>query len=402
MQKEPEVDLSTFIYDLPTDKIAFEGTSQRDKSKLLCYKNGNIQDHVFNEITELLPSNSTLFFNNTKVIPARLFLQKKTGAIIEIFLLKPAYQKEISLALETSKPIVWECIIGNLKKWKNSEILTALININQQPIKLEVKLIERASKLVEFKWNSNQVYFSQLIDVLGNTPLPPYIKRDLKEDDKLRYQTVYSAIDGAVAAPTAGLHFTTKILAQIKSKGIAQNHLTLHVGAGTFMPIKAKSVQEHPMHNEKMIISVESIESVLKSAFIISVGTTSMRTLESLFWFGVKLLENPEATFKIDKLYPYIKRATIPSKGDAFKAILNYASRKKLTTLYGDTEIFIFPGYKFRVCEGLITNFHQPESTLILLVAAFVGNNWKSIYDHALQNNYRFLSFGDSSLLLPN
>ncbi len=401
MQKELTVDLAKYIYNLPEEKIAFEGSSKRDHSKLLHYKNGTIEDRIFNEIPTLLPANSTLIFNNTKVIPARLFLQKKTGASIEIFLLKPAYNNEISLALETNKPIVWQCIIGNLKKWKKLEILAKKIEVNQQPINLKVELVDKENKLVRFSWDSSHTSFAQIINNLGNTPLPPYIKRENNEEDKQRYQTVYSKIDGAVAAPTAGLHFTKDILTQIEQKGITQKQLTLHVGAGTFMPIKANSVEEHPMHNETMIIKLDLIEHVLKSEFIIAVGTTSMRTLESLFWFGVMLLENENSSFKIEKLYPYQKRKQIPSKQEAFQAILDYAKKNELSEVYGETEIFIFPGYKFRVCKGLITNFHQPESTLILLVAAFIGEKWKSIYNHALQNEYRFLSFGDSSLLLP-
>jgi len=402
MQKELNVDLAQYIYNLPEEKIAFEGTSKRDHSKLLHYKNGVIKDRVFNEITTLLPASSTLIFNNTKVIPARLFFQKKTGASIEIFLLKPAYNNEISLALETNKPIVWECIIGNLKKWKNLETLVKKIEINQQHFLLNVELIDKDKKLVKFSWDSTFTSFAQIIDNLGNTPLPPYIKRENSKEDKQRYQTVYSEVDGAVAAPTAGLHFTKKILAQLEQKGITQKHLTLHVGAGTFMPIKANSVEEHPMHNETMIVKLDVIKNVLKSEFVIAVGTTSMRTLESLFWFGVMLLEDSNASFKIEKLYPYHKKEQIPSKQDAFQAILNYSKENELTEIYGETEIFIFPGYKFRVCKGLITNFHQPESTLILLVAAFIGKKWRSIYNHALKNEYRFLSFGDSSLLLPN
>ncbi len=402
MQKEPKVDLAKFIYNLPNEKIAFEGTSKRDNSKLLFYNNGQINDYYFNEITELIPSNSTLFFNNTKVIPARIHLQKETGANIEIFLLKPAYNNEISLALETSEPIVWECMIGNLKKWKETEVLTKVIKVENQLIKLSAKLVNRASKLVEFSWNMNNLSFSQLIDNLGDTPLPPYIKRDVSKDDKQRYQTVYSKINGAVAAPTAGLHFTTEILEKLAAKKIQQKHFTLHVGAGTFMPIKAASVTEHPMHNETMIVPIDVIKSVIDATFIIPVGTTSMRTLESLYWFGVKLLDNPKASFHIEKLFPYEEKDKLPIRKDAFEAILLYAKNNCLNHIIGDTEIFIFPGYKFRVCQGLITNFHQPESTLILLVAAFIGDDWNAIYSHALENEYRFLSFGDSSLLLPS
>ncbi|MCF6360049.1 MAG: S-adenosylmethionine:tRNA ribosyltransferase-isomerase [Cyclobacteriaceae bacterium] len=401
MPKEPIIDLKKFLYDLPNEKIAFEGTSKRDDSKLLYYKNGKISDYIFKQITSLIPDNATLVFNNTKVIPARLHLQKKTGAAIEIFLLKPANNKEISQSLESTKNVVWECMIGNLKKWKEGEILAQNIIISNDTIQLSATLINKDSKLVKFEWSNNQISFAQLIDNLGNTPLPPYIKRDVMESDKNRYQTVYSKVEGAVAAPTAGLHFTKDILQQLEDAGIKQKQLTLHVGAGTFMPIKSESVQEHPMHNETMIVPVDLIKSIIESGFTIPVGTTSMRTLESLYWFGVKLINNPDASFKIDKLFPYQLRSINPTKKEAFEAIHNYADNKELDYLYGNTEIFIFPGYKFKVCEGLITNFHQPESTLILLVAAFIGEDWRSIYTHALQNEYRFLSFGDSSLLIP-
>lgn len=401
MQKEISVKLSDFIYNLPNEKIAFEGTSQRDNSKLLYFNKGKINDRNFHQITDLLPDNSTLIFNNTKVIPARIQIHKETGASIEIFLLKPAYDIEISQSLETSQKVSWVCMIGNLKRWKESELLTKEIRTKEGELKLTILLVDRAEKIVEFKWDNKRVSFAELIEFLGNTPLPPYIKREVKNEDKERYQTVYSKVDGAVAAPTAGLHFTKNILAQLGSKNIEQAHLTLHVGAGTFMPIKAESVQEHPMHNETMIVPIETLEKLLDSEFTIPVGTTSMRTLESLYWYGVKLLKNPLANFKIDKLYPYENHSPLPSKNEAMKEVLNYANRNGLTVIQGSTEIFIFPGYQFRVCQGLITNFHQPESTLILLVAAFIGKEWSKIYDHALENNYRFLSFGDSSLLIP-
>lgn len=402
MQKETSIDLSNYVYDLPNNKIAFKGTNKRDNSKLLYFNKGKIQDKTFHQITDLISSNSTLVFNNTKVIPARIQLQKETGSTIEIFLLKPANNQEISQALETSKKVAWECMIGNLKKWKEKEVLTEQLTVQNESFILSASLLNKEEKIVEFTWNNKAVSFAQLIDILGNTPLPPYIKRKTNKTDKERYQTVYSKIDGAVAAPTAGLHFTDKILNDFAAKNIAQEHLTLHVGAGTFMPIKAKSVQEHPMHNETMIVPVKTLESLLKSEFIIPVGTTSMRTLESLYWYGVMLLKNPAAQFKIDKLFPYERHTSLPTKNKAFQSVIDYANQNDLALIEGSTEIFIFPGYKFRICKGLITNFHQPESTLILLVAAFIGKNWRDVYEHALQNEYRFLSFGDSSLLIPN
>lgn len=401
MQKEISVDFKNYVYNLPNEKIAFEGSSKRDNSKLLFYNKGEIIDQNFYQIVHSIPANSTLIFNNTKVIPARIFLKKSTGANIEIFLLKPASNIEISQSLESTKSTEWECMVGNLKKWKEGEALHKDIKLENTSFELIALLVNKENKVVRFSWNNSSISFAQLIDYLGNTPLPPYIKREVKAADKDRYQTIYSKIDGAVAAPTAGLHFTNEVLAKLSNKGIQQEHLTLHVGAGTFMPIKSESVEEHPMHNETMIVPIKLIKSVLTSEFVISVGTTSMRTLESLYWFGVKLIEAPNATFDIEKLYPYKKRNQLPSKKEAFRAVINHAKNHQLENLKGSTEIFIFPGYKFRVCDGLITNFHQPESTLILLVAAFVGDKWKDIYTHALTNNYRFLSFGDSSFLIP-
>ena len=402
MQKEISVKLSDFIYELPNEKIAFEGTSKRDNSKLLHFHKGRIEDRHFHQITDLLPDNSTLVFNNTKVIPARIKINKETGASIEIFLLKPAYNVEISQSLEASQKVAWKCMIGNLKKWKENELLTKEIKSSEGALGLSIKLINKDEKIVEFQWDNERISFAELIEMLGNTPLPPYIKREIKNEDQERYQTVYSVVNGAVAAPTAGLHFTKSILTQLSTKNIEQAHLTLHVGAGTFMPIKAESVEEHPMHNETMIVPIETLEKLLVSEFTIPVGTTSMRTLESLYWYGVKLLNDPIANFKIDKLYPYAIHSNLPTKQEAIEEVLAYAKRNDLKRIEGSTEIFIFPGYQFRVCQGLITNFHQPESTLILLVAAFIGNKWQEIYNHALKNNYRFLSFGDSSLLIPN
>ncbi len=401
MQKEISIDLKQYVYELPNEKIAFEGTSKRDNSKLLYFNKGEIKDYRFHQIIDLIPDYSTLFFNNTKVIPARLQMQKETGATIEIFLLKPAFEVEISQALETSQKTAWQCMIGNLKKWKEGEVLSKDLIHNNSSFELIATLLNKEQKIVEFSWKKNSLSYGQVIDILGNTPLPPYIKRKVNESDKHRYQTVYSKIDGAVAAPTAGLHFTDEILGQLSTKNIGQEHLTLHVGAGTFMPIKSDSVWDHPMHNETMVIPVKVIESLLTSKFVISVGTTSMRTLESLYWFGVKLLNNSDAEFKIEKLDPYKDTQKLPSKNEAIQAVIDFANNNELDAIEGNTEIFIFPGYTFKICDGLITNFHQPESTLILLVAAFTGKNWREIYNHALKNKYRFLSFGDSSLIIP-
>ena len=400
MSKDIFVDLKEFTYDLPENKIALEGTKNRDESKLLYYRKGAIKDYEFSSIPDLIPEKTTLFFNNTKVIPARILMARDTGAQIEIFLLKPAYNKDISQVLEASQSSTWECMIGNFKKWNINETLSFKFQSQQRTTLLQATLIDREKRIVQFTWDNNQS-FAQVLDILGKTPLPPYIKRPSNNQDKDRYQTVYSKIEGAVAAPTAGLHFTKNILNNLKERGVKESFFTLHVGAGTFMPIKADSVQEHPMHNESMIVPVEAIKSILTSEFRIAVGTTSMRTIESLYWYGVMLLENPDASFLISKLYPYEYKGNLPSTYESFEAILAYARKHNKKELIGETEIFIFPGYKFKVCNGLITNLHQPGSTLILLVAAFVGKSWRNIYNHALSSNYRFLSFGDSSLLIP-
>lgn len=400
MSKDIHVDLSRYTYNLSDDRIALEGTQQRDQSKLLFYKKGKISDHRFSDIVELVPESATLFFNNTKVIPARLIMARETGAHIEIFLLKPAFRKDISQTLASNSKVIWECIIGNLKKWNEGEILRHIFEYNKSKVSLKAKLINKEDRLVEFSWDS-QLSFAQVIDILGKTPLPPYIKRPTNQNDKERYQTVYSKIEGAVAAPTAGLHFTQPILDNLKRKGVKERFFTLHVGAGTFMPIKAERIQDHPMHNETMTVPIEAVESILKSEFRIAVGTTSMRTMESLYWFGVKLLKNPNARFSISKLYPYENSDFTATVYEAFEAILAHMKKQNLQEIHGDTEIFIFPGYEFKVCNGLITNYHQPGSTLILLVAAFIGDNWNQVYNHALNSNYRFLSFGDSSLLIP-
>lgn len=401
MQKKISINLKQYFYNLPNEKIAFEGTYKRDNSKLLYFNKGKIKDLKFHQIVDLIPGNSTLIFNNTKVIPARIQIQKETGTTIEIFLLKPAHKLEISLALGSSKKVAWECMIGNLKKWKEGEVLTKRITTKNESFEITILLVNKDQKIVEFNWSKINLSFGQLIDIMGNTPLPPYIKREVNGTDKERYQTVYSKIDGAVAAPTAGLHFTTELLMRLRKKNIVMEQLTLHVGAGTFMPIKTDSVWKHPMHNETISVPVKILESLIKAEFTISVGTTSMRTLESLYWFGVKLLKTPTAEFKINRLAPYENHQLLPTKKEAIQGVLNFANRNKLEVIEGSTEIFIFPGYTFKICDGLITNFHQPESTLILLVAAFVGEKWKDIYSHALQYEYRFLSFGDSSLLIP-
>jgi S-adenosylmethionine:tRNA ribosyltransferase-isomerase len=387
-----------YTYDLPPDRIAAHPLTNRDESKLLVYNKGNIQHSGFKSIVDFLPSNSFLFFNDTKVIPARIHFQKETGAEIEIFLLTPLKPSIIMAEVMLAHKIcAWQCTIGNLKRWKDDQTLTKVVN----GISLQATLINRTEGIVEFSWESEQS-FAEMITVMGVTPLPPYIKRDASVEDVNRYQTIYSHYEGAVAAPTAGLHFTDNIMELLQRKGIKKDFLTLHVSAGTFQPVKAENALDHSMHHEQVVITKKTIENLLApNQFTVAVGTTSMRTLESLYWHGVQLLENSNSDFLITQYDPYQKRK-LYSRNEALLAILNSMDKKGIDFLTGSTSIFIYPGYEFRICNALITNFHLPASTLILLVAALVGNDWRKIYDEALANDYRFLSYGDSSLLIPS
>lgn len=381
--------LNDFFYELPESRIAKHPPKQRGTSKLLVCRRGEVEHHHFSAIVDQLPEDATLIFNNTKVIPARIVLHKPTGARIEIFLLEPlapsTVHEEVML---TQGRCSWKCMIGNAKKWKKG---TSLINES-----LAFTAIRTGDDEVTFEWKG--MTFSELLAEIGKIPLPPYIQREIEQEDKDRYQTVYSKLDGAVAAPTAGLHFTNKIMEELEAKGIPVQYVTLHVSAGTFQPIKTENITQHPMHNEQVWIQRHTIESLLASSKTITVGTTSMRTLESLYWFGVRLHHEME-DFHIRKEDPYELEAI--DKPTALKHVLDYMDRYQLDQLGGQTEIFLYPGYTFRMCDGIITNFHMPNSTLILLIAAFIGENWRKVYQEALDNDYRFLSYGDSSLLIP-
>lgn len=400
----PPINFEDYLYDLPEERIASYPLKDRDQSKLLLYRQGQIHHQHFYEIDQILPENALLFFNDTKVIPARLHFQKTTGATVEIFLLQPeAPSSVINQAMQQTGRCEWSCMIGNLKRWKEGTLLKKQLQINGKEILVEAKLTNRDEKRVQFSWADSTVRFVDIVEAAGEVPLPPYIKRNAEKGDKSSYQTIYSRMEGAVAAPTAGLHFSEAILERLRAKGVAMDFLTLHVSAGTFQPIKEKNVVEHPMHSEQVQITRQNLENLIKTGKkVIPVGTTSMRTLESLYWFGVKLLSEEDQDFKISKLYPYqFSGKKLPTKQEAVKFVLDYMDSRQTDTLLGDSEIFIFPGYKFKICEGLITNFHMPGSTLILLVASFIGKDWKKVYQEALENDYRFLSYGDSSLLLP-
>ena len=393
-----EISLNDYTYNLPEEKIAKEPLKERSDSKLLTYKNGDISQDIFKNIAQHIPSDACLIFNNTRVIPARLFFVKETGALIEIFLLEPvAPTNEVARAMLVKNTCVWKCMIGNLKKWKEGQVLNLALPNGHN---LQAQITNREQQLVEFTWDTDEE-FVHILEAAGKIPLPPYIDREVTFEDQERYQTVYSKFEGAVAAPTAGLHFDDKTLNSLTKKGVSFDYLTLHVSAGTFQPIKVDNVLEHAMHSEQVVITLENINTLLANDFIVSVGTTSMRTLESLYWYGVKLMRG-ETEFFINKLYPYHHDASdLPSKNEALEAVKAHLIQKELTQITGQTEIFIFPGYKFRICNGLITNFHLPGSTLILLVAAFIGEDWREVYKKAVANDYRFLSYGDSSLLLP-
>ncbi len=417
-QKIQQLNLSDFHYELPQARIAQFPLEKRDDAKLQVYVKGEIAHSHFFKLHHFLRPDTLLIFNDTKVIPARLYFQKNTGAWIEIFLLSPHEPKDIFQALQQTKSITWICMIGNKKKWKNNEILS--LHLPQENITLFASLEETETEenLVKFTWENhnatkiseNEIIFSQILEKFGNLPLPPYFEREVSESDKERYQTVYANAEGAVAAPTAGLHFTQEVLENIEKKGIKSDFITLHVSGGTFQPIKAKKVTDHNMHSEQMAFTKENLENIANNlSYVVAVGTTSMRSLESLYWYGTQIYDmfqqNKKITqvpFFVEKLFPYQHNfEELPTAEQSIRAILKYMKIFNMKELKGRTEIFIFPGYQFKICKGLITNYHLPDTTLILLVASFVGEDWRKIYQQALEHDYRFLSYGDSSLLIP-
>ena len=399
-----ELELDEFNYDLPESRIAKFPLDRRELSKLLFYDKGLISHLQFREINRILPQRSLLIFNETKVIPARMTFFKETGAVIEIMLLNPIEPSlDVNIVMSSNSRVTWECMVKNLKKWKPGQTLIQNIRIKEEVLNIEARLIDKGKNHVEISWKDPDLTFADILEYSGKVPLPPYLKREPTDIDKPRYQTVYSRNKGAVAAPTAGLHFTDEIIREIQATNHDTDYLTLHVSAGTFQPIKEKDFRKHEMHKETIIVSISNLLKMRKNlGNIIAVGTTSMRTLESIYWYGVKLLSGNDKSFFIEKLYPYnISEAELPSVIESLEAIINHMNEKNIEKIRGETQIFILPGYQFRICNGLITNFHMPRSTLMLLVAAFVGKDWKKIYDEALSNDYRFLSYGDSSFLIP-
>ena len=403
------IQIDDYNYSLPDERIAKHPVAVRDHSKLLVYNEGKISHTVFNEIPSLLPTGSLMVFNNTKVIQARLHFRKETGALIEIFCLEPHFPKDYESIFLQKKSCQWECLIGNKKKWKEGALKRTL-TVSGQEITLSATNTgetESGAGIIEFDWDNEAISFSEVLDAVGELPIPPYLNRETEESDKQDYQTVYSKIDGSVAAPTAGLHFTDEVLRAIDEKGIERNEITLHVGAGTFKPVKSEDIQNHEMHSEFIFVNLQSIEALIRhEALCIAVGTTSVRTLESLYYIGIAILRNPEASeedLHVKQWMPYQLSAAEQqiTSLQALQAIRDYLLRNSLKALHTSTQLIIAPGYKYHFVRMMVTNFHMPKSTLLLLVSAFIGEDWHKVYRYALDNGFRFLSYGDSSLLIP-
>lgn len=403
--KAQDIRIEEFDYPLPDERIAKFPLAKRDESKLLLYKDGVIGETQFKHITDHLPAGSLMVFNNTRVIQARLLFQKQTGARIEVFCLEPVAPHDYALIFQQTERCSWNCLVGNLKKWKEGPLMRTVVmgedEVTLQAIKKES---HGDSHIIEFSWNNPRYSFADLLEAAGILPIPPYLHRETEKSDLQTYQTVYSKIKGSVAAPTAGLHFTPEVLADIDAHGIGREEVTLHVGAGTFKPVKSDTLQGHEMHTEFISVRRSSIERIQQNlGKIIAVGTTSVRTLESLYYIGVTLSKMPNATSEelvVKQWMPYDEANNTLSTYDALQQILDYLDRQQADRLVTATQIIIAPGYTFKVVRGIVTNFHQPKSTLILLISAFVKGNWKPIYRYALEHDFRFLSYGDSSLLL--
>ncbi|MDP2722984.1 MAG: S-adenosylmethionine:tRNA ribosyltransferase-isomerase [Bacteroidales bacterium] len=397
--------IDEYDYPLPDERIAKFPLENRADSKLLYFDGHTSCEKKFIDLPQLLPKNSFLIFNETKVVRARLLFKKPTGATIEIFCLEPFEPvNDFQLAFQQTSGVVWKCLVGNVKRWKTG-LLSKLIRINGEDITLFAEKITDLSDafLIRFTWQPAEIHFHEIISVSGLIPLPPYLNREAQPDDTIRYQTVYAKHDGSVAAPTAGLHFTEEILNQLSVKGIENEKVTLHVGAGTFKPVSSDTLAEHEMHVEKMVVPLSALRHLQKKLGqpVIPVGTTSMRTLESLFWMAVKLHQGDES-MTVEQWDPYqLKVEEDFSSAKALNTIIDYLEKNQLGALHGQTRLMIAPGYQFRFANGLITNFHQPKSTLLLLVSALIGEDWKTAYDFALTHDFRFLSYGDSSLFLP-
>ena len=416
--KTKDIHISEYNYELPDERIAKFPKAERDHSKLLVYNKGEVGEDIFYNLPNYLPQGALMVYNNTKVIQARLHFRKETGALIEIFLLEPAEPADYEQMFQQTRRCSWLCLVGNQKKWKEGTLSRELRIKDEE---LRVSATRRGehgtSQWIDFEWDNERVNFAEILDVMGELPIPPYLNRETQESDKTTYQTVYSKIKGSVAAPTAGLHFTERVLKDVDDRGIEREEVTLHVGAGTFKPVKSDTIGEHPMHTEYIAVRRHTLERLLAhNCEVIAVGTTSVRTLESLYYMGLKVMQNPniaEEQLHVNQWEPYgdgstvnaslsqMEPSPIPSTCDAIRALLDWMLRKELTVLHSSTQIIIAPGYTYHIVKMLITNFHQPQSTLLLLVSAFVKGDWHKIYDYALAHDFRFLSYGDSSLLIP-
>lgn len=402
------IKINDYNYALPDERIAKFPIAQRDHSKLLVYRHGDVSEDVFYNIANYLPAGALMVFNNTKVIQARLHFRKTTGALIEVFLLEPHCPADYEQMFQTTSKCSWICMIGNLKKWKEGS-LDRTFEVKGNRLTLSAKRVQDTggSYVVEFSWDNADVSFAEILDVAGELPIPPYLNRETQESDKTTYQTVYSKIKGSVAAPTAGLHFTNDVLTKLDSHGIDREELTLHVGAGTFKPVKSEEIEGHEMHTEYICVKRQTLEKLLAhNASAIAVGTTSVRTLESLYYIGVKLekgLDLSEGELHVNQWEPYdnVDGALAVSPEKAISNIIAYLDHNGLNALHTSTQIIIAPGYEYKIVKMLVTNFHQPQSTLLLLVSAFLHGDWRKVYDYALSHDFRFLSYGDSSLLIP-
>ena len=401
--------IKDYTYELTEERIAKYPLPQRDESKLLIYKNGKIEENNYYNLDKYIPSNSLLVFNNTKVVEARLIFQKSSGSVIELFCLEPAEEyPDITTAMMQKKKVLWKCLVGGAKKWKDESLIKMIkmIESDSKEVELVAKKIKKLTDdfLIEFSWNDASLSFAEILHHTGSVPLPPYLHREAEETDKERYQTIYAKHEGSVAAPTAGLHFTERLFQKLEKKNIQRDFVTLHVGAGTFKPVKTETISEHEMHAEFFEVQKIFIENLLYhlDKNIIVVGTTSLRTIESLYWLGVKTIFQAEISqhdLQLQQWEVYNIDASDISTEQALQSLLQWMNKNQTEVLVTKTQIIIVPGYELKVANGLITNFHQPQSTLLLLVASIVGDHWKKIYSYALENNFRFLSYGDGSLI---
>ena len=404
MPHPSDISIEDYTYELPEGRIARYPLSERDQSKLLVYRNREIDQKSFVDLPDLLKAGDCLVFNDTRVVHARIQFQRATGARIEVFCLEPVDPLEVSKAFEQTGSCTWRALVGNAKKWKDGEILVRTIRYDggEYELKVERSSREADAYIVRFSWDS-ELPFASVLEQAGTLPIPPYLNRDTEAEDEERYQTVYAQADGSVAAPTAGLHFTKRVFDQLGQRDVNSLFVTLHVGAGTFKPVKSETMAGHEMHKERIHVSVHAIERIRDAASngrIIPVGTTSLRTIESIYWFGVKLSLQPDLSeFFVDQWDPYELAKSGLSTYESLTAVLAWMKNHNHAYLSGYTQLLIAPGYQIRMADALITNFHQPRSTLLLLVAAFIGDDWRRVYEHALENDFRFLSYGDSSIL---